>query len=215
MDYSAGELIKLLPCMHYYHLRCIDDWLMRSLTCPSCMERVDAGLITTLRSSGSVGGGGGGNGNNGSRSRGFSLRRRRRGRGSRGSETESPLMSGNGSSRSSSRSSSTSSINEHLINPGGQISWQGAPLGHSNGPIFLPPFPPSSQSPHRSLNSQRPPTSQNFPDLGPPPCVVMNPTTPTNSNPPPHSPLLPPLANITIHTPPPPQNTHTNQATAN
>ena len=60
MDYCAGEPIKLLPCMHYYHLRCIDDWLMRSLTCPSCMERVDAGLIMTLRSSGEGGGGNGG-----------------------------------------------------------------------------------------------------------------------------------------------------------
>ena len=25
--------------------QCIDDWLMRSFTCPSCMEPVDAALL--------------------------------------------------------------------------------------------------------------------------------------------------------------------------
>ena len=44
MDFVVGEPIRLLPCMHYYHMRCIDDWLMRALTCPTCMERVDIGV---------------------------------------------------------------------------------------------------------------------------------------------------------------------------
>ena len=51
MDFMVGDPIRLLPCMHFYHLHCIDDWLMRSITCPTCMERVDIGLTTTARSS--------------------------------------------------------------------------------------------------------------------------------------------------------------------
>ena len=43
-DFISGDPIRLLPCMHYYHLRCIDDWLMRSLTCPTCMQRVDLAM---------------------------------------------------------------------------------------------------------------------------------------------------------------------------
>ena len=48
MDFTPGEPIRLLPCMHYYHMRCIDDWLMRSYSCPMCMERVDVGMRDTM-----------------------------------------------------------------------------------------------------------------------------------------------------------------------
>lgn len=47
IEFSVGDSIRYLPCMHTYHVGCIDDWLMRSLTCPSCMEPVDAALLTT------------------------------------------------------------------------------------------------------------------------------------------------------------------------
>lgn len=47
IDFENDEHIRYLPCMHYYHLECIDDWLMRSFTCPSCMEPVDAALLST------------------------------------------------------------------------------------------------------------------------------------------------------------------------
>ena len=209
MDYCVGEPIRLLPCMHYYHLHCIDDWLMRSLTCPTCMERVDIGLMTTIRSSGgSVGGGsrsGGSSRGGGGRRGGFGLRRRHRGRGQGGwgSGSGTPLMSGESSSRSSSRSSSTSSSTEQLMAPGGQFSWQppqgGNPstpqqqrssqsqgvLSNNSGTIFLPPFPSSPALHPLSQNSGiRPP--QNPPlELGPP-------SSPT-------SPLLP---TVTIHTAP-------------
>ena len=43
-----GDSIRYLPCMHQYHLQCVDNWLMRSLTCPSCCEPVDAGLLTSF-----------------------------------------------------------------------------------------------------------------------------------------------------------------------
>ena len=229
MDYCVGEPIRLLPCMHYYHLHCIDDWLMRSLTCPTCMERVDTGLMTTIRSSGgSVGGGssrsGGSSRGGGGRRGGFGLRRRHRGRGQGGwgSGSGTPLMSGESSSRSSSRSSSTSSSTEHLMPPGGQFSWQppqgGTPstpqqqrssqsqgvLSNNSGTIFLPPFPSSPALHPLSQNSGitlRPP--QNPPlELGPPLRPVSSPSSPSTTlhpSSPPTSPLLP---TVTIHTAP-------------
>ncbi|XP_024884609.1 RING finger protein 11 isoform X2 [Temnothorax curvispinosus] len=47
MELLVGEEVRYLPCMHTYHAICIDDWLLRSLTCPSCMEPVDAALISS------------------------------------------------------------------------------------------------------------------------------------------------------------------------
>ncbi|XP_036033187.1 LOW QUALITY PROTEIN: RING finger protein 11 [Onychomys torridus] len=47
MDFVYGDPIRFLPCMHIYHLDCIEDWsLMRSFTGPSCMEPVDAALLS-------------------------------------------------------------------------------------------------------------------------------------------------------------------------
>jgi len=45
IEFVVGDEIRYLPCMHIYHRECIDDWLMRSFTCPSCMEPVDAALL--------------------------------------------------------------------------------------------------------------------------------------------------------------------------
>jgi len=47
VEFCVEEAVRYLPCMHIYHVRCIDDWLMRSLTCPSCLEPVDAALLTS------------------------------------------------------------------------------------------------------------------------------------------------------------------------
>ncbi|XP_078091216.1 RING finger protein 11a isoform X1 [Mustelus asterias] len=47
MDFAYGDPIRFLPCMHIYHMECIDEWLMRSFTCPSCMEPVDAALLSS------------------------------------------------------------------------------------------------------------------------------------------------------------------------
>uniref|UniRef100_A0A8C6W669 RING-type domain-containing protein n=1 Tax=Nannospalax galili TaxID=1026970 RepID=A0A8C6W669_NANGA len=49
MDFVYGDPIPFLPCMHIYHLDCIDDWLMRSFTCPSCMEPVDGHCFHPMR----------------------------------------------------------------------------------------------------------------------------------------------------------------------
>ncbi|CAG7818985.1 unnamed protein product [Allacma fusca] len=47
VDFTAGDKVRYMPCMHVYHVHCIDDWLMRSFTCPSCMEPVDGALFNT------------------------------------------------------------------------------------------------------------------------------------------------------------------------
>lgn len=49
-DFVLGESLRFLPCMHIYHKDCIDDWLMRAFTCPSCMEPVDAALLSSYQS---------------------------------------------------------------------------------------------------------------------------------------------------------------------
>uniref|UniRef100_A0A1W7R9T4 RING finger protein 11 n=1 Tax=Hadrurus spadix TaxID=141984 RepID=A0A1W7R9T4_9SCOR len=48
-EFLIGDPIRFLPCMHIYHTDCIDDWLMRSFICPSCMEPVDAALLATYQ----------------------------------------------------------------------------------------------------------------------------------------------------------------------
>ncbi|CAM9659538.1 RING finger protein 11 [Lampetra fluviatilis] len=47
LEFVCGDAVRFLPCLHTYHVECIDDWLMRSFTCPSCMEPVDAALLST------------------------------------------------------------------------------------------------------------------------------------------------------------------------
>ncbi|XP_026839130.1 RING finger protein 11 isoform X2 [Drosophila erecta] len=49
-EFCVNEAVRYLPCMHIYHVNCIDDWLLRSLTCPSCLEPVDAALLTSYDS---------------------------------------------------------------------------------------------------------------------------------------------------------------------
>ena len=51
VEYVNGDCLRFLPCMHAYHTECIDDWLMRSFTCPSCMEPVDSALLSTYETS--------------------------------------------------------------------------------------------------------------------------------------------------------------------
>ncbi|XP_022657599.1 RING finger protein 11-like [Varroa jacobsoni] len=48
-ELALGEPVRFLPCLHCYHVECIDDWLLRSLTCPSCLEPVDAALLSSYQ----------------------------------------------------------------------------------------------------------------------------------------------------------------------
>jgi hypothetical protein len=35
-EFSREEIIRRLPCGHFFHAECVDHWLKRSATCPSC-----------------------------------------------------------------------------------------------------------------------------------------------------------------------------------
>jgi len=37
-DYKLGQVVRRLPCMHFFHKRCIDQWLQRHGTCPTCRQ---------------------------------------------------------------------------------------------------------------------------------------------------------------------------------
>eukprot|EP01087_Luapelamoeba_hula_P016387 TRINITY_DN5036_c0_g1_i1.p1 TRINITY_DN5036_c0_g1~~TRINITY_DN5036_c0_g1_i1.p1 ORF type:complete len:288 (-),score=43.14 TRINITY_DN5036_c0_g1_i1:36-899(-) len=44
MDFENGDMIRTLPCLHFYHTACIDKWLASKKTCPTCMQRIDVVL---------------------------------------------------------------------------------------------------------------------------------------------------------------------------
>lgn len=53
-EFIVGDSLRYLPCVHTYHKDCIDDWLMRSFTCPSCMEPVDSALLMSYETNWSI-----------------------------------------------------------------------------------------------------------------------------------------------------------------
>ncbi|XP_050314271.1 RING finger protein 11 [Anthonomus grandis grandis] len=48
-EFMIGDALRYLPCMHNYHMKCIDEWLIRSPICPSCLEPVDAALLSSYQ----------------------------------------------------------------------------------------------------------------------------------------------------------------------
>jgi len=42
-DYTIGEKLRILPCDHAYHVKCIDPWLLKNKrVCPQCRKKVFA-----------------------------------------------------------------------------------------------------------------------------------------------------------------------------
>lgn len=37
---KAGDLLRKLPCEHYYHKPCIDRWLRSKASCPVCLQQI-------------------------------------------------------------------------------------------------------------------------------------------------------------------------------
>jgi hypothetical protein len=39
-DFDLGDTLRLLPCLHRYHIECIDPWFKDKTTCPICNQDV-------------------------------------------------------------------------------------------------------------------------------------------------------------------------------
>ncbi|CAF1136929.1 unnamed protein product [Adineta ricciae] len=40
-EYDLNECVRRLPCMHLFHIECVDRWLMQSKRCPMCRIDID------------------------------------------------------------------------------------------------------------------------------------------------------------------------------
>jgi hypothetical protein len=44
-NYVNGDVLRVLPCLHFFHVSCIDNWLMMDKACPLCKWDIDRGLL--------------------------------------------------------------------------------------------------------------------------------------------------------------------------
>jgi len=41
-DFEDDECVRRLPCMHLYHIDCVDQWLATNKRCPICRVDIEA-----------------------------------------------------------------------------------------------------------------------------------------------------------------------------
>lgn len=41
LDYEEGDILRTLPCLHFFHRDCVDRWLLEHKTCPVCKTPID------------------------------------------------------------------------------------------------------------------------------------------------------------------------------
>ncbi|CAM0149570.1 unnamed protein product [Urochloa decumbens] len=52
-ELEDGEALKMLmPCMHYFHTACLDEWLRKSTTCPICRAPCTAAAAAAPKAAG-------------------------------------------------------------------------------------------------------------------------------------------------------------------
>uniref|UniRef100_A0A0R3RJA7 RING-type domain-containing protein n=1 Tax=Elaeophora elaphi TaxID=1147741 RepID=A0A0R3RJA7_9BILA len=56
-DFEKRDLVRMLPCAHHFHLRCIDKWLKGNRTCPICRQNATSDEDDTLEGASLRGGG--------------------------------------------------------------------------------------------------------------------------------------------------------------
>jgi hypothetical protein len=49
-DLEVGDKVRVLPCLHRMHVRCLDPWLLLKAACPVCHESARKGLSTEVLS---------------------------------------------------------------------------------------------------------------------------------------------------------------------
>jgi len=50
-DMAKGEKIKILPCTHIFHIKCIDKWLKVNKLCPICKRNIEEPVSNTTTTS--------------------------------------------------------------------------------------------------------------------------------------------------------------------
>ncbi|KAL8567621.1 hypothetical protein ACOMHN_054434 [Nucella lapillus] len=38
LDLEDGDTLRCIPCIHHFHSHCLDEWVKRHATCPSCRQ---------------------------------------------------------------------------------------------------------------------------------------------------------------------------------
>jgi E3 ubiquitin-protein ligase DOA10 len=43
-EYEDNDELRKLPCVHFFHKDCVDEWLKGNGTCPICKQHIKEGI---------------------------------------------------------------------------------------------------------------------------------------------------------------------------